>query len=470
MTRIFALIIIVIAAVTVGSPLVAQTDTVFTYQGELKENSGHANGFYNLDFSLWDSLAGGSQIGSELMFNDLPVVDGRFTVELDFGASAFDNSSRWLEISVNGTELSPRNLLTRAPYAIQTRGIFVDEQNNVGIGTDEPTSVLHIDGEGSAAAALFIHAPGIAFGDLVVGSPAGEVGIIGIANNGNRRDIRFTDAGLALYTSNSPASPIAGNGLVINESGHVGIGTSTPTAALEINSSQNKGIIVETAGSFVNGDGVLARVEGNDAYAIVGVDGSGTGLAGHFAGDVNITGTLSKSGGSFKIDHPLDPTNKFLSHSFVESPDMMNIYNGNAILDGSGRATITLPDWFEALNREFRYQLTCIGGFATVYVESEIENNQFTIAGGNAGLKVSWQVTGVRQDAWAEANRIPVEEQKVGYEAGYYLHPEVYDLDRSMSILSARDAHRSVRESEAATNEFQEEKQIEATASRPIYE
>ena len=65
--------------------------------------------------------------------------------------------------------------------------------------------------------------------------------------------------------------------------------------------------------------------------------------AGYFNGNVNVTGTLSKGGGSFKIDHPLDPTNKNLYHSFVESPDMMNIYNGNVITDASGYATVTMP-------------------------------------------------------------------------------------------------------------------------------
>jgi hypothetical protein len=147
MTRIFALIIIVNAAVAVGSPLVAQTDTVFTYQGELNENGGVANGVFNLDFTLWDALAGGNQIGSELMFNALPVVDGRFTVELDFGASAFDNSSRWLEITVNGTELSPRQPVTRSPYSIQTRGIFVDENHKVGIGTMAPDALVEIQAD-----------------------------------------------------------------------------------------------------------------------------------------------------------------------------------------------------------------------------------------------------------------------------------------------------------------------------------
>src|SRR5262249_61136694 len=57
-----------------------------------------------------------------------------------------------------------------------------------------------------------------------------------------------------------------------------------------------------------------------------GLNGATDGLAGMFFGDVSISGNLSKGGGSFKIDHPLDPENKYLYHSFVESPDMKNIH------------------------------------------------------------------------------------------------------------------------------------------------
>lgn len=167
--------------------------------------------------------------------------------------------------------------------------------------------------------------------------------------------------------------------------------------------------------------------------------GGATNYAGYFSGDVQVTGTLSKGAGSFKIDHPLDPANKYLSHSFVESPDMMNIYNGNVVLDEKGAATVTMPEWFEALNREFRYQLTCIGGFAQVYVAEEIRDNQFKIAGGTPGLKVSWQVTGVRHDAYAEAHRIPVEQDKPADEVGTYLHPEAFGQDAELQVDRVRD-------------------------------
>ena len=156
---------------------------------------------------------------------------------------------------------------------------------------------------------------------------------------------------------------------------------------------------------------------------------------GTFSGsNLSVSGTLSKGGGSFFIDHPLAPTEKYLYHSFVESPDMLNIYNGTILADASGNATVTLPDWFEALNQSFQYQLTCIGSYAPVYVSSEISQNSFTISGATPGLKISWQVTGVRQDPFANANRIIVEVDKAPEDQGLYLHPEAYGQPPEMGI------------------------------------
>jgi hypothetical protein len=149
--------------------------------------------------------------------------------------------------------------------------------------------------------------------------------------------------------------------------------------------------------------------------------------AGYFQGNVSVNGTLTKSGGSFKIDHPLDPSNKYLSHSFVESPDMKNIYDGTVITDRTGNATVTLPDWFEALNRDFRYQLTVIGQFAQAIISSKISANQFSIRTDKPNVEVSWQVTGIRQDTWANAHRIPVEEEKPENERDSYLNPELFN-------------------------------------------
>ncbi len=175
--------------------------------------------------------------------------------------------------------------------------------------------------------------------------------------------------------------------------------------------------------------GVYAQATGvgqNIGIYAVAHDGL-TNRAGAFFGNVTVDGTLTKTAGSFKIDHPLDPSNMYLSHSFVESPDMMNVYNGNAVLDGTGEAVVVLPDWLEVLNRDFRYQLTAIGAPGpNLYVAEKVSGNQFRIAGGESGMEVSWQVTGIRQDRYAEEHRIQVEELKSPQDAGKYLHPELY--------------------------------------------
>jgi hypothetical protein len=180
-------------------------------------------------------------------------------------------------------------------------------------------------------------------------------------------------------------------------------------------------------GSTVNGTGVYGVLQNG-----------GLGHAGYFEGRVHVNGTLSKSAGSFKIDHPLDPGGKYLSHSFVESPDMKNIYDGVVTLSDNGTAIVELPEWFEALNKDFRYQLTCIGEHAPVYVSDEIAENRFRIAGGYAGMKVSWQVTGSRQDAYAKAYPIPVEESKSAPEMGRFLNPELYDAPAGLRIGPSR--------------------------------
>lgn len=194
------------------------------------------------------------------------------------------------------------------------------------------------------------------------------------------------------------------------------------------NGGDGVGVYGEASDTGVEGlkVGVFGWVSGPYAQGVRGVNAYSGGTAGYFVGNVKVMGNLSKLGGSFKIDHPLDPANKYLSHSFVESPDMMNIYNGNVVLDEKGEAWVELADWFEALNQDFRYQLTPIGGWAPLYIAEKIQGNRFKIAGGEPGLEVSWQVTGIRHDVWAEQNRIRVEEDKPGEEKGLYLYPRGY--------------------------------------------
>jgi hypothetical protein len=148
---------------------------------------------------------------------------------------------------------------------------------------------------------------------------------------------------------------------------------------------------------------------------------------------------LSKGGGTFQIDHPLDPANKFLYHSFVESPDMMNIYNGNAMTGTDGKARIALPEYFEALNQDFRYQLTVIGERADVWVSKKVEQNVFEITTDKPHIEVSWQVTGIRKDAWAIANRVIPEVEKPQAQRGKYLYPQLYGQASSHGIFALRN-------------------------------
>jgi hypothetical protein len=184
------------------------------------------------------------------------------------------------------------------------------------------------------------------------------------------------------------------------------------------------------------GYGVYGNAAGAGGVGVAGNQGAPTGYAGYFSGRVHVTGLLSKGGGAFKIDHPLDPANKYLQHSFVESPDMKNVYDGVVRTDRRGFATVRLPRYFQALNRDFRYQLTIVGrSFAQALIWKEIAGNRFTIKTDRPNTKVSWQVTGIRKDRWANANRIAVEQAKAASELGNYLNPELYRASRAKSVV-----------------------------------
>jgi trimeric autotransporter adhesin len=240
----------------------------------------------------------------------------------------------------------------------------------------------------------------------------------------------------------------------------VGIGTTTPSAALDVLGETTVHTLIGNGGcgssyagiGFIGSGGFnsncvnYALLGENNGNLYINSNGSGTIsfrnqnnssnlMTINASGDVTIKGNLSKGGGSFKIDDPLDPANKYLYHSFVESPDMMDIYNGVATLDSRGAVWITLPNYFEVLNRDFRYQLSSIGRpQPNLYVAREVAGNRFKISGGKPGAKVSWQVTGIRHDAYADAHRIPNEEEKPAPERGKYLHPELFGASEEQAV------------------------------------
>ena len=315
----------------------------------------------------------------------------------------------------------------------------------------------------SAATALFqVQHDGTLSGDGTSGNPLGlAVPLIftGSVSNGNGLITATNTAagGPALFAVGGNANATIGGGSGLLSLGGTGAGTSPGGVGLVSFGGSATSSSGGTGGSLIGG--VSTGGNGGDGLFAVGALGVGTGkkggrgivaipgggaggaiagLAGEFLGDVEISGKLSKGGGSFKIDHPLDPENKYLYHSFVESPDMKNIYDGTVVTDANGEATVTMPAYMEALNDSFRYQLTVIGTFAQAIVSSEIKDNQFSIKTSAGNVKVSWMVTGVRRDAYANKFRIPVEEAKPQSERGFYLHPAAFNQPDEKSVANAR--------------------------------
>jgi hypothetical protein len=375
------------------------------------------------------------------------------------------------------TNVQSEGALTLASGSVNR--VHLDSAGNVGIGTMSPGSLLDVDG---TAQVTGLRMPtGASDGHVLVSDASGNASWQAGAGLALPYEGSFSDSINPAFKVGNPISEgIAGN----FEGGMFGVLGEAyvphPTADL-CAGVRGYADIVEAgtaigvdgyAGNWHGGDayGVRARAFGGNTYPTFGVygraeysddargiygsahTGSGDGTAigvygtavgvlnstlyaGYFEGDVHVNGTLSKSAGSFKIDHPLDPENMYLSHSFVESPDMMNVYNGNVLLDGRGEARVELPEYFEALNRNFRYQLTPIGGAApNLHVAERISDGCFAIAGGEPGLEVSWQVTGIRRDRFAEEHPIIVEEAKRDVDRGKYLNPELYGRSASDGI------------------------------------
>jgi hypothetical protein len=212
--------------------------------------------------------------------------------------------------------------------------------------------------------------------------------------------------------------------------------------------SESRGVHGQGGSVGVFGDGVTHGVYGNGGNT--GVRGTGAtygvlgtsvgGHAGYFIGNVHVSNVLTKASGSFLIDHPQDPANRLLEHSFVEAPEMLNVYRGTVTLDSRGRATVRLPRYFRALNGDYGYQLTAIGAPApSLHVARKIERLSFAIAGGAPGQEVCWIVTGARHDAWAKAHPLKVDRMKRRVDRGRYLNPEVFGKPTSAAMHRVRN-------------------------------
>ncbi len=252
-----------------------------------------------------------------------------------------------------------------------------------------------------------------------------------------------TDAAVHGQEDNKLYGYIAGSGRgIYGESddeygeGVYGHGTGKFTEGILGLSETNFGVYGISNGNSANAIGVYGF--SRDGYGVFAESINTTAFvsfgSAHVQGNLTVTGTITGATKNFAIDHPLDPENKLLYHAAVESAEMLVVYSGNVITDAMGEAVVHLPDYLEALGENIRYQLTCIGSYAPVFVAEEMHGNQFRIAGGTPGLKVSWQVTGKRKDAWAKHHPLVPEVEKPTGERGKYLHPNAFGAPESSGI------------------------------------
>ena len=502
----------------------AALGTAFTYQGQLKQAGNPVNGNCDFQFSLWNASSGGTQVGTTQTKSNVSVSNGLFTTSLDFGG-VFTGDARWLQVAVRCptgsgmyTNLSPRQALTAAPYALGLRpgaaivgqegaysalsvsngypgGVWPPaEKKAVAAWTSDGTALWGAAGSGTGVYGASIGGAGVYGASDNVGvygrsGGAAGTGVYGQVTatsgptDGVLGESSSTDGcgvrGLALATS---GTTIGVYGWSASTEGHGVVGVAEASTGYVYgvwgasNSTNGRGVdghayatsgpaigvygqSASTGGTGVygwatalsgnpvgvygrsdspGGAGVLGYASANSTSAI-GVYGTAPslGYAGYFLGNVHVEGNLSASGSkSFKIDHPLDPANRYLYHFAQEGPEVQNVYNGVVTLDAQGEAVVTLPIYFEALNTgPFRYQLTAIGApMPNLHIAQEIRDNTFRIAGGAPGKKVSWEVTAIRNDPYLRDHPVQAEVDKLAGERGTYLYPESYGQPPEMGL------------------------------------
>jgi len=376
--------------------------------------------------------------------------------------------------SANATAFSVTNSGTGTSVGISGSG---GAYGVIGAGNTDGVKGTSSASGGYGVVGLSTATSGAGIGVQAVGYSGSGYGLWAnnAATSGNAIGVYGTTssaAGYGVYGENT-VSNAGGAGVYGNTSGSSAAGVWGNSSSTNSNSQGVYGYGYTgvfgygtgTSGYGVYGTGVTGVFGYGTSYGVYGnCPGSGTGVYGYsnsgyegyftggtsntgvyIGGNLNVTGSITAGTKDFKIDDPIDPANKYLTHTCVESPDMKNIYDGVAVLDANGKAWVKMPDYFQALNKDFRYQLTCIGQPSLVYIAKTIVNNRFQIAGGKAGMQVSWQVTGIRHDAFANAHRDPVEQYKPVSERGKYLYPVELGLSKTKGIAYQKEQRMAKR-------------------------
>jgi len=333
-----------------------------------------------------------------------------------------------------------------------SRFVIQDGTGNVGIGgsaTVSPGYQLDVENPGSSG---------------IRSKSSASFSVVDIDAASGDAALRFQKAGVNEWNiRNRPADDYleifelggGGSRMVIQDAtGNVGIGeTTNPTYRLDVLHGGATGIRSRSSSSFSvvdidgqSGDAALRFIKAGvnqwntrnnpatDDYQIFELGGGGERMRiENTTGKVVVDGDFTVVGvKAFTMDHPLDPENKLLMHVAAESNEVINFYSGNITTDASGKATVSLPDYFEAINKDYRYQLTVVGGtFAQAIISKEVSNNKFEIATNQPNVKVSWEVKGVRNDNRMKKNPFVAEQLKTPAQKGKYFDPASYNLPES---------------------------------------
>jgi hypothetical protein len=431
-----------------------QDNTALGYSAGAANTTGSSNTFIGYDANPGtNSLSNATAIGANAVVSqNSSLVLGQTT--------AGSPGTTWANVGI-GTP-TPRSILEADAAVAEALGPTITLTNSAG----GPNSAASLDFNTYSPSASGTYNPAARIEALDGGNYSDAIvfqsNIPGVANSGLQTNMTILSTGQV----NIGAPPPIPGQLVVNQTSEFSTAEGAVVAygfnAASSGQTGGAGIyavgglsksggefwVSQPGGFFTGGEGSGGGGAGGPGVGALGGSGGGDGIAatgssggyaGSFQGDVTVTGTLTAATKDFKIDHPLDPANKYLFHASVESSEMKNIYDGTVTTDSQGDATVQLPDWFEAVNTNFRYQLTVIGQFAQAIVSNEVASHQFSIETDKPNVKVSWQITGVRQDAYAKAHPLVVEQEKNVRERGHYIHPELYGASEQQSIEWARN-------------------------------
>jgi hypothetical protein len=346
-----------------------------------------------------------------------------------------------------------------------SRMVIQDATGNVGIGeTTSPSYKLDVLHGGSTG---------------IRSRSSSSFSVVDIDAASGDAALRFAKAGVNQWNvRNRPADDyfeifeLGGGGsrvVIQNATGNVGIGeTTAPAYKLDVLHGGSTGIRSRSSSSFSvvdidgqSGDAALRFQKAGvnqwntrnnpatDDYQIFELGGGGERMRiENTTGKVVVNGDFTAVGVKlFTMDHPLDPTNKTLMHAAAESNEVINFYSGNVTTDATGKAIVSLPDYFEAINKDFRYQLTVIGGtFAQAIISKEVSNNKFEIATNQPNVKVSWEVKGVRNDAHMRKFPFVAVEEKSATQKGLYIDPAAYNQPESKRVSYSNVAGSSLED------------------------